>query len=175
MGGKQIKLAERKGWRESIKFFKTLLEGTNADQLYLSHIKGGITELETNLTMERKIANLQSGRESDDSWDADNKVFYKELLNELKDLKHAVKVIELQKSERLAAKEAAKKTAEKAKRLPKEVAAEVPAYASQIRRLAMSSPCDDHDAPSDIFALAPFLLVLILMFFIFRRQAKGIG
>merc|ERR1711964_334415 len=171
MGGKQIKLAERKGWRESIKFFKTLLEGTNADQLYLSHLKGGITELETNLTMERKIANLQSGRESDDSWDDDNKVFYKELLNELKDLKHGVKETELQKAERLAAKEAA----EEAKRLPKEVAAEVPAYASQIRRLAMSSPCDDNDAPSDIFALAPFLLVLILMFFIFRRQAKGIG
>jgi len=34
--------------------------------------------------------------------------------------------------------------------------------------------CDDHDAPSDIFALAPFLLVLILMYFIFRR-AKALN
>merc|ERR1711964_377928 len=41
------------------------------------------------------------------------------------------------------------------------------------RRLAMCSLCDDHDAPSDVFAVAPFLLVLILMYFIFRRSAKA--
>merc|ERR1711964_138713 len=41
------------------------------------------------------------------------------------------------------------------------------------RRLAMCSLCSDHDAPSDVFAVAPFLLVLILMYFIFRRSAKA--
>merc|ERR1711964_431959 len=44
---------------------------------------------------------------------------------------------------------------------------------TQHRRLAMCSLCSDHDAPSDIFALAPFLLILMLTFFVFRRQAKA--